>query len=364
MMTAKTSILFLLHLPLLSSSVFGLTSVLVKQFWQVQYSCTWQEAQQFCRCLNYNADLATFYHQTDVDNVYLQRYYAWVGLAIRPYVGSWSWTDGLPLDTGFHPFHWWNQQNPPYGNCAFVTDQKWFGATDCGQYNFFICSKDDNYFFINQSKTWPDARQYCKDFYDDLAIIRQNNELDSAVNPQEFPLWIGLRRDGETWKWSRGLSDYRNWAPNPTGDYGDCVTMSSLSKTMTNQSCSTRYPFVCYRHNLVLVKENKTWEEAMQYCKDLSNNNNRYQLVSVQPGDEYDYMMNKVVEADTDEVWSGLRFLAGYWVWVNGADMSLPDLPACPVPWQYCGAFSKNYTGTLETRDCLDKKNFLCYSQW
>ncbi|KAK2854269.1 hypothetical protein Q5P01_006930 [Channa striata] len=72
-------------------------------------------------------------------------------------------------------------------------------------------------------------------------------------------------------------------------------------------------------------------------------------------------MMVKVMEADTDEVWTGLRFMAGNWVWVNGADMTFSDLPACPVPQQHCGAFSKKNTGTLATRGCLDKKNFLCY---
>ncbi|XP_026234422.1 E-selectin-like [Anabas testudineus] len=132
---------------------------------------------------------------------------------------------------------------------------------------------------------------------------------------------------------------------------------------MITQSCSARYPFICFTDNLVLVKENKTWEEALEYCKALTSPTySPYQLVSVQPGDDFSYMWNRVMEADTDEVWTGLRFLAGNWMWINGADMLFSDLPLCPLNGQNCGAFSKNDTDSLETRDCLEKKNFLCYS--
>ncbi|KAK2920438.1 hypothetical protein Q8A73_002642 [Channa argus] len=336
MMTVNSSILFFFFcLLLVSSSVF-----------------------------NYNYDLAIFYDQTDVNNLNLGSYNAWVGLSRT--LSGWVWTDGGNLDINHQPFQWWDLLNRN-ARCAVVTNQQGFDVTDCGEYHFFICHQHGHqgYTFVNQSKTWSDAWQYCRTEYDDLATIRNQNEMDSAVTPQDFPLWTGLHRDGGTWRWSTGLSAYRNWDPNQIGDNGDCVAISSLSKTMTTQNCSARYPFICYRDNLVLVKENKTWEEALKYCKDLTSpNNNPHQLVSVQPRDEYNYMMNKVIEADTDEVWTGLRFLAGNWFWINGADMMFSDLPTRPVPWQHCGAFSKNNTGTLETRDCLDTKNFLCYSRW
>lgn len=61
------------------------------------------------------------------------------------------------------------------------------------------------------------------------------------------------------------------------------------------------------------------------------------------------------------QVWSGLRFLAGEWLWVNGEEMLYPDLPPCPIIGHYCGALLKNDTGSVEARDCLERKNFLCY---
>ncbi|XP_039651470.1 dromaiocalcin-1-like [Perca fluviatilis] len=136
---------------------------------------------------------------------------------------------------------------------------------------------------------------------------------------------------------------------------------------MATQNCSARFPFLCYVDNLVLVKENKTWEEALEHCRALSSTSQptlRYELVSVQPGEDQDYVMNRVMEADTEEVWAGLRFLAGEWLWVNGASMLYSDLPLCPTVVQHCGALSKNNTGSVETKDCSEKRNFLCYSTY
>ena len=76
---------------------------------------------------------------------------------------------------------------------------------------------------------------------------------------------------------------------------------------MATQNCSARFPFLCYVDNLVLVKENKTWEEALEHCRALSSTSQptlRYELVSVQPGEDQDYVMNRVMEADTEEVGS------------------------------------------------------------
>lgn len=123
---------------------------------------------------------------------------------------------------------------------------------------------------------------------------------------------------GQTWKWSAGLSNYTNWAPDEPDNSKNCVSISSLSKNMTTQDCSSRFPFLCYRagqdrtgqdnlvlveeDNLVLVEENKTWEEALEHCRALSSPTS-YDLVSIQPED-YDYVMKKLVEANAEEVGS------------------------------------------------------------
>lgn len=62
------------------------------------------------------------------------------------------------------------------------------------------------------------------------------------------------------------------------------------------------------------------------------------------------------------QVWTGLRFLAGRWFWSDRAAVSDGHLPQCPNVTQRCGALAKSGGGGLETLDCTEKLNFLCYS--
>lgn len=147
---------------------------------------------------------------------------------------------------------------------------------------------------------------------------------------------------GQTWKWSAGLSNYTNWAPDEPDNSKNCVSISSLSKNMTTQDCSSRFPFLCYRagqdrtgqdnlvlveeDNLVLVKENKTWEEALEHCRALSSPTS-YDLVNIQPED-YDYVMKKLVEANAEEV--GSNSVTHAWnVYMRFAFMLLVRMRTC-----------------------------------
>lgn len=61
------------------------------------------------------------------------------------------------------------------------------------------------------------------------------------------------------------------------------------------------------------------------------------------------------------QVWTGLRFLAGRWFWSDRAAVSDGHLPQCPSVTQRCGALAKSGDGGLETLDCTEELNFLCY---
>ncbi|KAI3376870.1 hypothetical protein L3Q82_000122 [Scortum barcoo] len=182
-----------------------------------------------------------------------------------------------------------------------------FYGTSCEEINFFICHKPNgiflDYIFIPEPKTWSEAQQYCRANYNDLATIRGDYEMDKAVISQDFPVWTGLHRDGETWKWSTGVSEYRDWASNEPGSNGDCVSILSVHKKMATQNCSALFPFICISDNLVLVKENKTWEEALEHCRNLEPTHSVYDLVSVEPVD-HEYMIQKIMEANTEKVGS------------------------------------------------------------
>lgn len=77
------------------------------------------------------------------------------------------------------------------------------------------------------------------------------------------------------------------------------MTISSITQKMTTQDCRARFPYVCLSENLILVKENKTWEEALEHCRAIN-----YELVSVQPGEDHRRVLGYIMEAETNKVGS------------------------------------------------------------
>lgn len=75
----------------------------------------------------------------------------------------------------------------------FVSLERFYGA-NCARSFFFFCKTGNNSIFIPQSKIWSDAQQYCEDNYDGLATPYS---LNAAVIPNDFPVWIGLHRNGK-----------------------------------------------------------------------------------------------------------------------------------------------------------------------
>ncbi|XP_029945742.1 macrophage mannose receptor 1-like [Salarias fasciatus] len=364
MMGMKSSSLprALIVLVLSSSTVSGLGSVVSTYYTYYEDHHTWLEAQSYCR--QHHRDLAVLLKESDKDNMDMNLYHAWFGLyRPDPEVNDWVWSSGD--NDNFPPW----SQNEPYhtDSCAYVSyDSRRIRGQDCATHFFFFCHEIQDflwYEFIPLSKNWSEAQDYCRQHYTDLATFPDYIYIND-VGAKNFPVWIGLHEEEETWKWSAGFSDYRSWDQGEPDNSSGCVSISSFEKKMATKNCNDSYPFICSNDNIVVVKENKTWEEALEHCRALtspSNSHDVYDLVSVQPGDDQDYVMTRVIEADTEEVWVSLRFLAGYWRWVTGADMLYPDLPACPLDWKHCGALSKANRTSVETRDCVERKNFLCY---
>ncbi|XP_062248221.1 C-type mannose receptor 2-like [Platichthys flesus] len=352
--------LLLLLLLLCTPAESGLREVLKTRYdYYKNNHRNWEEAQSHCRG-QYNRDLAIMYSQADTEGLTIDEYFSWIRL-FRESQNNWQWENKARS-----PFRPWAQDEPDENDdCGFLTnaDTSSFHATACGLYYFFIChvahDGHSHFKFELKSKTWLEAQKYCKDLtndYSDTSNLQKGSDLDDIELPEDFPVWTGLHRDEGAWKWTRGLSDYKGWsAAEPGNNNGDCASISSLSKKMSTTDCNLRYPVLCYWDNLVLVNESKTWEEALEHCRALWN----HDLVSVQPGSEHSYMMKRVIEAHTDEVWTGLRFLAGEWLWVNGADLQYTDLPACPLEQQHCGTLSKQ--GDVKIRNCSETRNFLCY---
>ncbi|XP_043953633.1 C-type mannose receptor 2-like [Gambusia affinis] len=361
-----------------TSFTFSLESVLERSYRYSVYPTSWENARDICR--RHYTDLATVYSEADVQNQNLGRYYAWIGLN-----GSGTtWSDLVLSDGKGYYLNFLPNPNLAYSKeCVAASYHVWrddskllinrIYGLNCGSDFFFICQDNRpyngngyqtrEYIFVPEAKSWAEAQRYCNENNGELANINGFN-LYNNVHSEDFPIWIGLYRDGGSWKWTESPSDYKSWKINEPSSNGDCVFMSSKTFNMAAQNCDKQFPFLCVSDNVFLVKENRSWEEALEHCRGLGSSSYSdlsYDLLSLQPGEEHAYLQGKVLEADTEEVWTGLRFLAGDWLWVNGADMLYTDLPSCPAPGQHCGALSTNETVGVKTRDCLERKNFLCY---
>ncbi|CAB1426984.1 unnamed protein product [Pleuronectes platessa] len=66
---------------------------------------------------------------------------------------------------------------------------------------------------------------------------------------------------------------------------------------------------------MILIDEEKTWEEALDYCREKHDD-----LVSITDQAQQESVQNKVGTARTPFIWLGLRYTCtlDIWFWVNG----------------------------------------------
>ncbi|KAM6995220.1 C-type mannose receptor 2-like [Tautogolabrus adspersus] len=228
-------------------------------------------------------------------------------------------------------------------------------------------------FLMRAGRKWTEARLNCK--LNKIDLIPLNNVRNwLASRLVEFhvkKVWIGAHRDPEVpsaWKTIslRSGGDETIWAPSHPDDE-DCALFNDDTGQIEGSACSTELPFLCLKDNLVLVKENKTWEDALQHCHDMGSQCDSgglcgftFGLLTLRHRD-HDYVRDRIYNADTDEVWTGLRFLEGSWFWLDGEEVEDEEkLPRCPSQRKHCGTVSKFDTNNWITRDCSEKRNFIC----
>lgn len=127
-----------------------------------------------------------------------------------------------------------------------------------------------------------------------------------------------------------------------------------------NEYCESKFPFYC-EDEVILVKEVKPWEEALEYCRNLPqydptvNKNHSYDLASPLTLDNI-YTQN-IIQGGINKVWIGLRYLGDQWLWLN--KQSYDRLSKCP-PVSRCGRLEKNVTIHIAKRTCEKEHYFLC----
>ncbi|XP_014897064.1 macrophage mannose receptor 1-like [Poecilia latipinna] len=231
-------------------------------------------------------------------------------------------------------------------------------------------------YFPSQKLTWDKARWYCQKYYIDMVTwdTVDPNLLTTWLIEEGFTnVWIGLHQDPEeslVWRWidvktGEGLtgddvSGSRNWLLGQAVG-GSCGSYSTITKKWKNTLCILEMSFICYADNLVVVTENKTWEEALDHCREMTNSSFKYDLLSITNSSDYSYVSDRLYGATTDEIWIGLRFLGGEWWWSDGETLDHQEmLPYCPSQWEHCGTVSKYNITNWTSRDCSERRNFIC----
>ncbi|TSM60526.1 Low affinity immunoglobulin epsilon Fc receptor [Bagarius yarrelli] len=208
------------------------------------------------------------------------------------------------------------------------------------------------------------ARYYCRDNHGHLATITTKEEYDKcSLMLLTILAWIGLKRTapGEiNWQWPNSeITSFTKWgSAEPNGQYRneDCVVMD-MNGWRDTTCLSGSFAALCTR-SFTLVKEKKTWDEALRHCRSHYTD-----LAFVKTSKQIEFFKTFFKnETETDSVWTGMRFLDGKWFWVNEGTLAsqVPLSSLCPIHPFRCGSYNFN-TLSLENSNCDEKFNFVCY---
>ncbi|XP_055363413.1 secretory phospholipase A2 receptor-like [Betta splendens] len=238
-------------------------------------------------------------------------------------------------------------------------------------FSFMPVSQQDRVFiYVPYSVKQWEARRYCREHHTDLATFQNAGELNALQAPcrTDSYCWIGLQRvprGSDTMVWSdgeaKGFTHWDTGEPNHLDE--NCVGMQN--SVWFDTECHNEEPFLCYEDEPILVQNNKTWEEALDDCRALyqspfSNPNyfkHVYDLYQIRSGNFTSITQGVIAEAQTQEVWIGLRFLAGEWLWLNDNPLQI-QLPDCPADGYHCGTVTK--TGRIQLSNCSESRNYFC----
>ncbi|KAF6717726.1 C-type mannose receptor 2 [Oryzias melastigma] len=220
---------------------------------------------------------------------------------------------------------------------------KWVDVK-CTATTYFLCYNERDHgevLILGSEKNWFEAQEYCRTNHTDLVSAPQLREIEKENgksiclknNVLEFIkssglvqssilkdcnggyIFIGLFR--ATWSWSDGSSFYfRLWDEeysNRDKRHHNCSKLTRNGRWSIDD-CGEERPFFCYQDHVILINENRTWEEALYYCR-----HHHHDLVTITNLDDQRWVQEKTKNATTPYVWTGLHYTCtlGFWFWVS-----------------------------------------------
>lgn len=110
---------------------------------------------------------------------------------------------------------------------------------------------------------------------------------------------------------------------------------------------------------MILIQENKTWEEALHYCRD-----NHHDLATITNAHQQKWAEKRATKASTIFVWLGLRYTCflDLWFWVSDDAVIYKNwgqhgqFDQCDM----CGALEKDGNHKWYSQTETEKLNFIC----
>ncbi|KAI4905494.1 hypothetical protein NFI96_014278 [Prochilodus magdalenae] len=195
---------------------------------------------------------------------------AWIGLYDD--LDSWRWSleDDSFYKEGEREFKgWFHEPDNSNGKelCVYMSPTgEWFDKP-CNTRLGFVCynSEPRTYVWVSDGKSWKEAQSFCRQYYTDLASVRNQTELQQILSvSQGYTVWIGLYRN-RLWS-DQSNSTFTYWNPgaqytpeepnngfNLPGQFGhQHCTGVDQSGYWTDEDCSAILPFVCYSGEFLL----------------------------------------------------------------------------------------------------------------
>nr|XP_014353329.1 PREDICTED: macrophage mannose receptor 1-like [Latimeria chalumnae] len=378
----------------------------IKEYILVESNLTWPDAQSYCR--THHTDLISIHNKEEVKTL-LEKYgdvdvdFLWIGLWKNASKDQWTWSSGEPDKFT----NWGDKQPDNYGkreDCVVMLGSSrwyswWFGHWFngwSGKWNDWFCndpvrpfyymcftgsssSGDLKYHLIKEKKTWFEARDTCRENYTDLVSITSQQELGEIQGiTGRANIWIGMYQN--PWQWSNGdEASFQSWDTNETHINADNVCVGMWLKNLTDKGdgcsseigrwagfrCSANQTyFLCYEEReLVLVKENRSWTDALLYCRK-----NHADLISITDPKVQKQVAELARNNSGDGVWIGLRrdILFGFWFWMDGDESDYTNWEngvQTDPQTDHCGYMDKTKNSTWGFQCCLTELNFIC-SNW
>ncbi|XP_034713243.1 C-type mannose receptor 2-like [Etheostoma cragini] len=331
---------------------------------------TWSDAQKYCR--EEYTDLATVSNMSDTKrlcNSARNKDKAWIGLVNLPGANrKWRWSmSGVEFNETEAKEKWedeiWNDH--PDENCGFVRKNLKWGNKSCKDKGPFICydESDPFHFIVYWWSEWQEAQTYCRDKHTDLVSglnQLEDEELRKKITSEWNGMYMGLFRD--SWSWSDNSSfSFRHWDQHfIQSDNGKCaVTMLDEKGRWEAEDCDDEKPFFCYEDKVILINQNKTWVDALYYCRE-----HHRDLVSITNLDQQRWVQEKPKKANSPYVWLGLRYTCtlDFWFWVSDEVVSYEnwDSQKTNVDCDMSGAMDRGGKHTWFNKNDNEKFNFIC----